>query len=308
MSSPTVAGGTVWKRVRQQKILLLMLLPVVAYYVVFSYFPLYGITLAFRDYSVRDGIMGSPWVGSMHFHDFVNSFYFGRLLKNTVVLTSLTLMFGFPLPILFAVALNEAKPNLFRKAVQTVSYFPNFISTVIIVSMLVTFTNPSGGWLMKIAQATGYGGKNMMTDLGMFRALYVGSSVWQNFGWNSIVYLAAMSAVDPGIYEAAIIDGASRLQRAVHVTIPCIKPTIVIVLLMSLGGLFSLGAEKIMLMYNPSMYEVSDVFSTYVYRSGIREVQFSFATAVNVFNSALNFTVLILANWLCRRFTETSLW
>lgn len=294
--------------IKRDKYLLLMLAPIILHYIVFCYLPMYGITLALKDYSIREGILGSPWVGMKYFGQFFDSIYVGRLFRNMLTINFVGLLIGFPVPILFALALNELKVGAYKRIIQTVSYFPYFISTVIVVSLLTVLCNPTNGILMKLAQSLGYTGKYLMNEKWLFKPLYLGSGLWQGFGWSSIIYLSAIAGVDPCIYEAAIIDGATRIQRARYITLPGIENTVVILLLLNMGSMFTLGAEKILLMYNNSTMEVADVISTYVYRVGIKEAKFSYATAVGLFNSLCNLAVLWLSNLAARKVTGISLW
>lgn len=300
--------GKVWQHIRRDKYLLIMLFPVILHYVVFSYMPMYGITLGFKEFSISSGILGSPWAGFKYFKEFFSSAYIGRLFRNTLTINIIATIIGFPIPVIFALALNETETGPFKKIIQTVSYFPYFISTVIVVALVSFFCHPSKGIFMKVALLLGYKGKNLLNEIWMYRPLFIGSSIWQGFGWNSIIYLSAMSAIDPSVYEAATIDGATRIQRAFHITLPGIEPTIVMVLLLNIGGLFSLGAEKVLLLSNPSTQEVADVFSTFVYRRGIQNSEYSYATAVGVFNSVCNMSILLIANIVSRKTTGISLW
>ena len=298
-----------WLKVKRDKYLLLMLSPIILHYLVFSYLPMYGIILGFKNFDkVTLGILGSPWVGFKYFEEFFSSIYVYRLFRNTLTINFVGLVVGFPLPIIFALALNEIKAGPFKKTIQTVSYFPNFISTVIVVALITMFCNPTNGVFTKFAQAIGYTGKNLMLEKSLFKPIYIISGMWQSFGWNSIIYLSALAAVDPAIHEAATIDGATRIQRAIHISLPGIESTVVMLLLLNIGGMFSIGAEKVMLLYSPSLYEVADVISTYVYRLGIEDAQFSYSTAVGLFNSLCNLALLSVANFVSRKVSGVSLW
>lgn len=290
------------------KALILLALPGLVYYVVFHYAPMYGIWMAFTDFNVSKSIIGSDFVGLMWFREFFNSFFFWRLLRNTLALSALNLLLGFPIPILFALALNEMRRPMFKRIVQTVSYLPHFISTVVVVGILYTTLSPSGGVVNTLIKGTGRNAVNFMSSEAWFRPLYIGTDVWQSFGWNSIIYLAALTAVDPGLYEAARIDGATRFQQVIHVSLPCILPTIVILLIMQLGRVMNVGYEKIILMYSPAVYEKADVISTYVYRRGIQKGEFSFGAAVGLFNNVVNLILLVTVNTVARRVSAISLW
>lgn len=298
----------VGKKIIRDKYLLLLLLPVVLHYIIFSYIPMYGLILAFKDYKIDLGFFGSPWVGFKYFEQFFNSVYLWRLIRNTLVLNVYSLVFGFPIPILFALALNELKLSRFKKFVQTTSYFPYFISTVIVISLLYTFFNSTDGIVTRSLEILGYSNSNILSDPAWFRSLYVWSGIWQNFGWNSIMYIAAMSAIDPQIYEAATIDGISRLKKSIYITIPSIMPTIVLLFLLGIGNMLSTNTEKLVLMLVPSVYETGDTIASYVYRSGIEKADYGFSTAVGLFSSVLNYMLLITANKIARHTNETSLW
>jgi len=291
----------------RDKELLIMLIPVVVYFFVFHYLPMYGATIAFREYSPARGFANSPWVGFRHFTRFFNSVLFTRLMVNTIYLNVLTLVWGFPAPIILALLLNEVKLRWFKNSIQTITYLPHFISLVVIIGLLREFSITTG-LLNDIRDFWGLNRVPMLQFPEFFRSLYVSSEIWQTIGWNSIIYLAALSGVDTELYEAAKIDGANRWKQTIHVTLPGIQSTIIILLILRMGRMFTVGFEKIILMYNPSTYSVADVISTFVYRSGLIEMNFSFSTAVGLFNSLLNFAMLILANRLSRRFSETSLW
>ncbi|AEE95362.1 ABC transporter permease [Mahella australiensis] len=285
----------------------IMLLPVVTYYIVFHYVPLYGAQIAFRDFSPSRGIWGSRWVGFKYFEEFFNSYYFGRLLRNTVLISLYDLIFGFPAPIILALLLNEVKNNIFKRTVQTVTYLPHFISLVVICGMIIDFL-ARDGLVNNMLNRFGIESIPFMIKPEWFRTVYVASNIWQGIGWGSIIYLAALSNIDPQLYEAATIDGAGRFRQALHVTLPGILPTIVIMLILRLGQMLNVGSEKILLLYNTSTYETADVISTFVYRKGILEASYSYSTAVGLFNSVINFALLVTANFISRKATETSLW
>lgn len=295
------------KRFIQERDLIILISPVLIYYLVFHYIPMYGATIAFKDFNPGLGILRSHWVGFKHFESFFSSIYFWRLMKNTVLLGGYELLWGFPIPIMFALILNELKDTLFKRLVQTVSYLPHFISTVVIVGLLVNFVSLDG-IVNTFVQKLGYEPIYFMNDSSFFRTLFVGSSVWQGFGWGSIIYLAALSGIDPSLYEAAKMDGATRWRQMWHVTLPGILPTISIMLILSAGSIMSVSFEKVILMYNPLTYNVADVISTYVYRRGLQHAEFSFAAAVGLYNSVINFALLILCNYTSRKLTESSLW
>lgn len=289
------------------KYVYLMAIPMVAYYILFCYMPMYGASIAFKDYSPKLGISGSPWVGFKHFESFFHGVYFARLFRNTIMLSLESLIFCFPAPILLAIMINEVRQAWFKKTVQTVSYLPHFISLMVICGMITDFT-ASGGVVNDILAVFGVKRQTMLLNPYLFRPVYIISDIWQGVGWGSIVYLAALTAIDPTLYEAARIDGAGKLQQIIHVTLPGILPTIVVMLLLKLGSMMSIGSDKILLLYNSNTYETADVISTYVYRMGLLKSNYSFSTAVGLFNSVINFALVFGANQLSRRVNETSLW
>jgi putative aldouronate transport system permease protein len=280
-----------------------MLLPVLLYYLIFHYGPMYGAVIAFEDFNPIKGVFGSKWIGLQNFQDFFSSVYFGRLLFNTVAISVLDLIFGFPAPIILALLINELRWNPFKRLVQTVTYLPHFVSVVVVVGMMVDFFARDGLVNQLLGTNVSY-----MQSAEWFRQLFVGSGIWQHVGWLSIVYLAAIATIDPQLYDAAKVDGADRFRQMWHITIPGILPTIVILLILRMGMLMSVGYEKIILMYNPLTYETADVISTYVFRRGILQADFSFSAAVGLFNSAINFALLIGANRISRRLSGHSLW
>lgn len=289
-------------------ILYLMALPVILYYAVFHYFPMYGVIIAFQDFVPGRGILGSDWVGLKHFKDFLTDPYFMRVVKNTIVINVYLLIFAFPFAILFALLLNEIVGNKFRKLTQTITYMPHFISVVVICGLMLDFTKSNGLITHLLHFLFGIDTVNLLSKVDMFKPLFVGMSMWQEFGWESIIYFAAIAGVNPSLYEAAMIDGASRFKRAIHITIPSIAPTIIILLILKIGNLLSLGWEKIILLYNPMIYESADVISTYVYRRGLVMFEYSFGSSVGLFNSIVNFLLLITANYISKKINETSLW
>ncbi|WP_168121172.1 ABC transporter permease subunit [Paenibacillus sp. HB172176] len=289
------------------KYLYVMMLPVIAYYAVFHYAPMYGVLIAFKDYSPMKGIMGSPWAGLAHFKDFFESYYFLRVLKNTVLISVYSLVFEFPAPIILALMINEIRSNRYKKLVQTVTYMPYFISMIVIAGLIRDFTD-SGGVVNTIYTYLGGDGTSMLQHPGLFRPIYILSEIWQKVGWESIIYLAALMGIDQEQYEAARIDGASRLKQMWYVTLPGIMPTIVILFVLRMGNLLNIGFEKIILLYNPVIYDTADVISSFVYRKGLLEFSWSYSTAVGVFNSIINLILLVLANWISRRVSENSLW
>ncbi len=298
----------IMRSIYKSRYLYVLIIPVFIYYVIFQYVPMYGAQIAFKNFNPFQGIWGSPWVGFKYFTQFFESVYFLRLIRNTLAINIYNIVVGFPAPILLALMLNEVKNRVFKRTVQTVVYLPHFISTVVIVGMLVSFLSPRSGIVNMVIKSLGGQPIQFLAQPGWFRSIYVWSGVWQEAGWGSIIYLAALAGIDPSLYEAAVVDGASRWKRLVHITIPCLIPTIIIMLILRMGGIFNVGFEKIMLMYNPVTYETADVISTYVYRRGILGAEYSFSTAIGLFNSVINFVTLITFNTISRKVSETSLW
>ena len=292
---------------KKNKFRYLIILPVIAYYFIFCYKPMYGAIIAFKDYSPALGIMESPWVGFKHFLAFFDSFYFWRILKNTIVMSLASLIFGFPAPILLALLLNEVTNRPYKRFVQTVSYIPHFISLVVVCSMIKEFTMDSG-IINDFLALFGFDRVTMLNEKQYFVPIYVISNIWQQIGWDSIIYLAALTGVSKELYEAADLDGASKLKQVFYVTLPGILPTIITMLLLKIGNILNVGYEKVILLYNEATYETADVISSYVYRKGLQEFDWSFSTAVGLFNSVINFTLLIISNKISKKVSETSLW
>jgi putative aldouronate transport system permease protein len=299
--------STIEKDFKRNKLIYLMAIPVIIYYLMFEYGPMYGLQIAFKNYSIGKGIWESPWIGFDHFINFFNNFYFWRLIRNTVLMSVYDLVFGFPAPIILALLLNEIHSSIFKRVVQSLSYLPHFISVVVVVGMMIDFLTRQG-LVNQIIEFLGFPTAAFMTDSGWFRFLYVGSGIWQGIGWGSIIYLAALAGIDPSLYEASRVDGASRWKQVIHITIPGIMPTIIILFILRIGSMLSIGTEKILLMYNPSTYETADVISTYVYRKGILEADYGYTTAVGLFNAVISFILLILANTISKRLSDNKLW
>lgn len=295
------------KDVKRNRYIYLMLAPVVAYYLVFHYMPMYGAQIAFRQFSPGKGIWGSPWVGLEHLRSFIKGFYFSRLVRNTLLISVLELLFAFPAPIILALLLNEVRWSVFKRAVQTITYMPHFVSLVVVVGIMVDFL-ARDGLINNLLGSLGATATPFLQEPDWFRGLYVGSGIWQNVGWGSIVYLAALANIDPTLYEAAMVDGAGRFRQLWHITLPGIAPTIIILLILRIGNMMNVGYQKVILMYNPLTYETADVIRSYVYRKGILEFNFGYSAAVGLFNSVINFGLVILANNISRRVNETSLW
>lgn len=291
----------------RNKSLYLMILPVLAFYIIFHYFPLYGALIAFKDFSPMKGIWGSPWVGLKYFQDFFNGYYFWRIIRNTFMISINTLIFSFPAPIILALLINELRVKWFSRMVQTITYLPHFISLVVFCGLIREFTLDSGiiNYLMSFL---GWHPVTMLNKPELFVPIYVISDILKEVGWGSIIYLAALAGIDPQLYEAAEIDGAGRFKQIWHVTLPGITSTIIILLILRLGNMLNVGFEKIILLYNPAIYETADVISSFVYRKGIQEFNWGFSTAVGLFNSVFNFILLLIANWTSKKVKDTALW
>ncbi|MGU3470732.1 ABC transporter permease [Paenibacillus sp. D51F] len=297
-----------WHLIKRNYELYLFLLPVIVLYLVFRYYPMYGVQIAFKDFSASRGIWGSEWVGFKHFIHFFEAYNFWPIIKNTLSLSVLSLVVGFPIPIIVALMLNQLLAKRYKKFVQTVIYAPHFISTVVLVGMLHVFLSPNSGIVNHIISFFGGEPILFMADAGWFRPLYTLSGVWQETGFATIIYLAALAGVSPELHEAAIMDGASKWKRVLNVDIPGIMPTIVILLVLAMGNIMSIGFEKAYLMQSDLNYETSNILPTYVYEQGIKKAQYSFSAAIGLFNSVLNIILLFIVNRIAKKMTETSLW
>ncbi|GGH86412.1 putative aldouronate transport system permease protein [Pullulanibacillus pueri] len=286
----------------------LLIIPPVLYFIIFKYIPMFGSIIAFKDYSVVQGILGSPWAGFKYFKMFFDNPMAWSLIKNTMVLSLYHIAVSFPLPIILALALNEIRQGIFKRSVQMITYAPYFISTVVLVSMIIMLTSPRLGIFNHILEALGFHSINFMGEPGMFRSIYVWSDVWQNTGYSAVVYLAALAGIDPALYEAAKMDGASRFQKIIHVDLPGILPAMTIILILTVGNLMAVGFEKIYLLQNPLNLSASEVLATYVYKMGLLNANFSFATAIGLFNSVVNLILILFANVLAKRISGNSLW
>lgn len=292
---------------KRNKIVYLMVLPVLAYFIIFDYIPMYGITIAFKEYNPAKGILWSPWVGLDYFREFLGSMYFERVLKNTVLLNVYNILWGFPAPIIFALMVNEIRNTHFKRLTQTITYMPHFISLIVVCGLIADFTK-TDGLINQIIALFGGEKSNLLMKPEMFRTIYIASGIWQGMGWNSIIYLSALSTINHELYEASYIDGAGRWKQTIHITIPGIAPTIIILFILRLGSMLNVGFEKIILLYNPMTYETADVISSFVYRKGLLESDYSYATAVGLFNSVINFILLVVTNKFSKKFSDTSLW
>lgn len=293
-----------WMR---NKSLYMMVLPVLIFFILFHYKPMYGAIIAFKDYTPALGITESPWVGLENFSRFFSSVYFGRLIRNTILLSVYSLIFGFPAPIILALLLNEVRNKKFKGLTQTVTYLPHFISMIVVTGMLVDFSMTSG-LFNDIIELFGGERSPLLQNPDLYRTIYVASGIWQEAGWGSIIYLSALSGVDSQLYEAAQIDGAGKWKQLLNVTLPGIMPTIVIMFILKMGTLMNMGYEKTILLYNPATYETADIISSYIYRIGLLDQDWSYSTAIGLFNSVINFALLLITNKLARKCGETSLW
>lgn len=304
------AKGNLWRRIARNWGLYLLLLPALTLLICFTYKPMYGVLIAFKEYKPIKGILGSAWADPWYkyFKKFFDSFQFKTTIRNTLVITLYSMLVMFPLPIILALGINQLKNRTYRKIFQTVTYMPHFISTVVMVGLLTLLLSPGSGLLGAICGMLGIKAPNFLGQPSAFKHLYVWSDVWQHVGWDSIIYIAALSSVDPSLYEAATVDGATNLQKIKYVDIPMLVPTAVIMLIMRFGSLMSLGFEKVYLMQNDLNLTASEVISTYVYKIGIINVQYSYSAAINLFSTVINFILLILVNQISKKVSDNSLW
>lgn len=300
---------SIWIRIRRNWGLYLLLLPAVVLLICFTYRPMYGVLIAFKDYKAVDGIIGSQWATPWfkYFKKYFDSYQFGATIKNTLSITLYSLAV-FPIPIILALGINQMRNGRYKKIFQTVTYMPHFISTVVMVGLITLLLSPGSGVFGAICNALGFDAPNLMGKAGAFKHLYVWSDIWQHAGWDSIIYIAALSGIDPSLYEAATMDGATKLQKIRYVDIPMLIPTAVIMLIMRVGGIMSLGFEKVYLMQNDLNLSSSEVISTYVYKIGVVNTQYSYSAAINLFSTLINFALLILVNQISKRVSENSLW
>lgn len=307
-SEPRIRSqGQAWRRLRRNWQLYLFVLPALLYFAVFHYYPMYGLQIAFKNYRAVDGIWGSDWVGFLQFERFFNSLYFWTVIKNTLAINLYQLLL-FPISIIVALSINELRNGPLKRFTQTVTYAPHFISVVVMVGIIIAFLHPVTGIVNLAIEALGGRPVSFMTEPAWFQSIYVFSSEWQNLGWGAIIYLAALAAVDPQLHEAAIMDGATRLQRIWHINLPSILPTVVILLILQMGNFMLVGFEKIYLMQNPLNLSTSEVIQTYVYKTGLLQSQYSFSTAVGMFNAVINLVILIVFNRIAKRVSGTGLW
>ena len=300
-------GARLLKNMRKNWILYLMITPVLLYYIIFSYVPMYGVLLAFKDYKIKLGILGSPWVGFEHFQRFFSAYNFKRLLMNTVGLSVFGMIAGFPIPIIFALMLNYLRHHKLKKAVQMVSYAPYFISTVVICGMISIFMSQDSGIFNVIRGFFGMEPVDFLAKPEWFKHIYVWSGIWQGMGWSSIIYISALAGVDYEMHEAAIVDGATKIQRMIHIDLPSIKPTILMLFILQMGGLLGVGFEKVYLLQNSLNRSAASVISTYVYEVGLVNSDYGYSTAVGLFNSVISLVLVVTANQLSKKFAGESL-
>lgn len=293
-----------WKR---YKLIYIMLVPVLTYYVIFHYLPMAGIVVAFQNFKPAKGITGSSWAGLTHFVSFFNGPYAWRLIRNTVLLSLYQILFSFPMPIILALMLNEMRDNPMKRVCQTLTYMPHFVSLVVICGIIRSFTN-STGIITMLFSFLGMEPQNLLAQPQYYRSIYVISSIWESIGWESIIYLATLATVDVSLFEAADLDGANRAQKIWHINLPVLIPVIAIQLIMRIGRIMSEGADKTILLYSAITYETSDIISSYVYRSGLEAMNYSSAAAIGLFNSLINMGLVVFANWFSRTYVKESLW
>lgn len=295
------------KNLKKSGPLYALLLPSMILLICFTYLPMYGIIIAFKDYSPALGIWGSPWVGFKHFVQYFNSYQFELTIKNTLNISLYSLLVGFPLPIALAILCNQIRVGMFKKVFQVTTYLPHFISTMVMCGMILIFLSPSNGMIANLLSLIGIEMPNILSKSSLFSSVFVWSDVWQHVGWDSIIYLAALSAINPTYYEAATVDGASKMQKIIYIDLPLLLPTAMILLILRAGGLLSVGFEKVLLLQNPMNLTGSEVISTYVYKLGLQNFQYSLSTAIGLFNTVVSVIILLSVNWLSKRLTKTSL-
>lgn len=307
VSKISVTRDIIKKKILPNYILYLFLVPSIVYLVLFVYWPIYGVQIAFKDFRAGLGIMGSPWVGFKHFERFFSSYLVWSLIKNTLILSIYHLLAGFPLSIVMAICLQYSFSKRFKKIVQTVTYAPHFISQVVMVGMMLVFLSPNSGIINTIIKALGGSSIYFMGKPDLFKHIYVWSGIWQQLGWSSIIYIAVLSNVNPELHEAAIVDGANKLKRMWYIDVPVLLPTAVIILVMDMGRIMSIGFEKVYLLQNDTNIMVSEIIATYTYKLGILNGQYSFTTAVGLFNNVVNLVLLIIVNSMAAKLSDTSL-
>ena len=295
------------RKIKSNIPLYVLLFPSIILLIMFAYIPMFGLVIAFKDYSPANGILNSPWVGFKYFTQFFNSVQFGTTMMNTLKISIYSILVGFPLPILLALLCNQLRTGKFKKVFQVTTYLPHFISTMVMCGMIILFLSPNSGLIANIFKSLGWTMPNLLSKPESFAGVYVWSDVWQHIGWDSIIYLAALSAIDPTYYEAATMDGASRMQKILNIDLPLLLPTAMILLILRAGSLLSIGFEKVLLLQNPLNLAGSEVISTYVYKVGMLNFQYSYSTAIGLFNTVVNLIILLSVNWFSKRYTKTGL-
>ena len=295
------------RKIKSNIPLYVLLFPSIILLIMFAYIPMLGLVIAFKDYSPANGILNSPWVGFKYFTQFFNSVQFGTTMMNTLKISIYSILVGFPLPILLALLCNQLRAGKFKKAFQVTTYLPHFISTMVMCGIIILFLSPNSGLIANIFRTLGWTMPNLLSKPDSFAGVYVWSDVWQHIGWDSIIYLAALSAIDPTYYEAATMDGASRMQKILNIDLPLLLPTAMILLILRAGSLLSIGFEKVLLLQNPLNLAGSEVISTYVYKVGMQNFQYSYSTAIGLFNTVVNLIILLSVNWFSKRYTKTGL-
>ncbi len=293
--------------VKESRALYLLMLPSVIIFLLFTYYPMYGVIIAFKDFTPADGILGSPWVGFKHFIQYFNSYQFGLTIRNTIVISLYTILVTFPLPIALALMCNQIRSKWFKKFFQVSTYLPHFISTVVMCGMLILFLSPSTGIIAKLVGILGFELPNLMGSASAFPSIYVWSEAWQHVGWDSILYIATLSAVDPTLYEAATMDGASKWKKMIHIDVPALLPTATVMFILRMGSVMSVGFEKIYLLQNTLNSSTSEIISTYVYKMGLISNQYSLSSAIGLFNNVINLALLLLVNQISKKLSDTSL-
>lgn len=306
-TKPVTREGGLWKRISRNWGLYLLLLPAVVILLCFTYKPMFGIVIAFKDFTPAQGIFGSPWAGTKYFEQYFNSYQFWPTIKNTLVISFYTILVTFPLPIVVALLCNQITAQKYKKFFQVSTYLPHFISTVVMCGMIILFLSPSTGIIAKLLSYVGIQLPNLMGQPAAFSSVYVWTEAWQHVGWDSILYIAALSAVDPTLYEAATVDGASKWQKILRIDIPMLLPTITIMLILRMGSVMSVGFEKVYLLQNSLNLTSSEIISTYVYKMGLISNQYSLSAAINLFNNVINFVLLLSMNWISNKLSDTSL-
>ena len=295
------------RKIKSNIPLYVLLFPSIILLIMFAYIPMLGLVIAFKDYSPANGILNSPWAGFKYFTQFFNSVQFGTTMMNTLKISIYSILVGFPLPILLALLCNQLRTGQFKKVFQVTTYLPHFISTMVMCGIIILFLSPNSGLIANIFKSLGWTMPNLLSKPDSFAGVYVWSDVWQHIGWDSIIYLAALSAIDPTYYEAATMDGASRMQKILNIDLPLLLPTAMILLILRAGSLLSIGFEKVLLLQNPLNLAGSEVISTYVYKVGMQNFQYSYSTAIGLFNTVVNLIILLSVNWFSKRYTKTGL-